>query len=97
MSERIRIDKWLWHARFYRTRALAQQAATKGRIRRNDIRVEKASLEVKPGDLLTLPRGRDVLVVRILSCGERRGPAHEAQSLYEILNDSVLDPGPRGP
>jgi ribosome-associated heat shock protein Hsp15 len=52
---------------------------------------------VKPGDLLTLPRGRDVLVVRILACGERRGPAQEAQSLYEILNDSVLDPDPRAP
>jgi ribosome-associated heat shock protein Hsp15 len=86
MSERLRIDKWLWHARFYRTRALAQDAAASGRIRRNDARVEKAGLEVKPGDILTLPRGREIVVVRILACGIRRGPAKEAQALYEIVS-----------
>ena len=92
MTDRIRIDKWLWHARFYKTRALAQEAAAKGRIRRNEVRVVKASVEVKIGDVLTLPRGREVAVVRVLGCGERRGPASEAQLLYETLNDSVLDP-----
>jgi len=92
MTDRIRIDKWLWHARFYKTRALAQEAASKGRIRRNDVRVVKASVEVKIGDILTLPRGREVAVVRVLGCGERRGPASEAQLLYETLTDSVLDP-----
>ena len=92
MTDRIRIDKWLWHARFYKTRALAQEAAAKGRIRRNDVRVVKASVEVRIGDVLTLPRGREVAVVRVLGCGERRGPASEAQLLYETLNDSVLDP-----
>ncbi|MBI3676105.1 MAG: RNA-binding S4 domain-containing protein [Proteobacteria bacterium] len=85
-SERIRIDKWLWHARFYKTRALAQSAALSGVLRLNDARVEKAGVSVKPGDVLTVPRGRDVLVVRIQSCGLRRGPAKEAQALYEILN-----------
>jgi len=97
MSERIRIDKWLWHARFYKTRVLAAAAAQSGRIRRNDLRVEKAGLEVKVGDVLTLGRGRDVLVVRILGCGIRRGPAREAQALYEIVGDAPLDrtaPGP---
>jgi ribosome-associated heat shock protein Hsp15 len=97
MTDRIRIDKWLWHARFYKTRALAQVAATSGRIRRNDARVEKAGLEVKIGDILTLGRGRDVVVVRILACGIRRGPAKEAQALYEVLDDSVLDPEARRP
>lgn len=85
MTDRIRIDKWLWHARFYKTRVLAQEAAAKGRIRRNDVRVEKASVEVKIGDILTLPRGREVAVVRVLACGERRGPASEAQLLYEVV------------
>jgi ribosome-associated heat shock protein Hsp15 len=85
MTDRIRIDKWLWHARFYKTRVLAQEAATKGRIRRNDVRVEKASVEVKIGDILTLPRGREVAVVRVLDCGDRRGPASEAQLLYELV------------
>jgi ribosome-associated heat shock protein Hsp15 len=83
MSERIRIDKWLWHARFYKTRVLAAEAAAKGRIRRNGARVEKAGLEVKVGDVLTIPFGREVRVVRVLACGERRGPASEAQALYE--------------
>jgi ribosome-associated heat shock protein Hsp15 len=85
MSDRIRIDKWLWHARFYKTRALAAEAAQSGRIRRNDARVEKAGLEVKVGDVLTLGRGREIVVVRILACGVRRGPASEAQTLYEIV------------
>lgn len=85
MTDRIRIDKWLWHARFYKTRALAAQAAQSGRVRRNDARVQKAGLEIKVGDVLTLPRGREVVVVRVLGCGERRGPASEAQALYEVL------------
>jgi ribosome-associated heat shock protein Hsp15 len=85
VTDRIRIDKWLWHARFYKTRPLAQEAAVKGRVRRNDVRVEKASTEVKIGDILTLGRGRDVVVVRIHACGIRRGPASEAQMLYEIV------------
>jgi len=85
MTERIRIDKWLWHARFYKTRVLAAAAAQSGRVRRNDTRVEKAGLEVKIGDILTLRRGREVIVVRVLACGERRGPASEAQGLYEVV------------
>jgi ribosome-associated heat shock protein Hsp15 len=96
MTDRIRIDKWLWHARFYKTRALAQEAAAKGRIRRNDVRVVKASVEVKIGDVLTLPRGREVAVVRVLGCGELRGPASEAQLLYETIEDrSLVIPGER--
>ncbi|HEY4112764.1 MAG TPA: RNA-binding S4 domain-containing protein [Rhizomicrobium sp.] len=94
MSETLRIDKWLWHARFYKTRALAQSAAASGRIRRNGSRIEKAGSEVKPGDILTLPRGREVLVIRILACGIRRGPATEAQGLYEVVPDSTLERKP---
>lgn len=94
---KIRIDKWLWHARFHKTRLLAQAAAVKGRIRLNGRRIEKASAEVRIGDLLTVPRGRDVIVVRVKDCGIRRGPATEAQTLYEILTDDALDPGARAP
>ena len=98
MSEtRIRIDKWLWHARFHKTRGLAQAAAVKGHIRLNGRRVEKASAEVRIGDTLTVPRGKDVVVVRVLGCGIRRGPATEAQTLYEILKDDVLDPKASAP
>jgi ribosome-associated heat shock protein Hsp15 len=94
---RIRIDKWLWHARFHKTRSLAQAAAIKGHIRLNGRRIEKSSAEVRIGDTLTLPRGGAVVVVRVLGCGIRRGPATEAQALYEILNDDVLDPRPPAP
>ena len=97
MSERIRIDKWLWHARFHRTRSLAQAAAIKGHIRLNGRRIEKASAEVRIGDMLTVPRGGQVVVVRVLGCGIRRGPATEAQALYEILKDDMLDPGAHAP
>ena len=97
MIERIRIDKWLWHARFHKSRALAQSAATAGVIRLNDRRIEKASAEVKPGDTLTLPRGREVIVVRVVACGLRRGPAKEAQALYEIVGETALDPGTARP
>jgi len=93
----IRIDKWLWHARFHKTRSLAQTACASGLIRLNGRRVEKSSVEVKPGDTLTIPRGREVVVVRVLGCGTRRGPASEAQSLYEILKEDVLDPKVTGP
>ena len=88
----IRIDKWLWHARFYKTRPLAQAAATSGRLRLNGNRVEKSSANVRPGDVLTVARGQEVLAVRICAIGERRGPATEARQLYEILTDSTLDP-----
>ena len=92
-----RIDKWLWHARFYKTRVLAQEAAEKGRVRVNGSRTEKASRGIKLDDVLTIPTGRDVLIVRVVGFGERRGPAPEARLLYEIVAGNGLDPGPSAP
>jgi|SRR6476646_9697479 len=93
-SESLRIDKWLWHARFYKTRGLAQQAAYSGILRLNNARVKKAGVTVRPGDVLTVPRGhREVVVIRVRALGVRRGPAPEAQALYEVLSDTAaLDP-----
>jgi ribosome-associated heat shock protein Hsp15 len=82
-----RLDKWLFHARFYRTRALAQAAASAGKVRLNGVRVEKAAQALKPGDILTLGRGGDIVALRVLALAERRGPAPEAQRLYEIVAD----------
>jgi len=82
-----RIDKWLFHARFYRTRALAQAAAEGGRVRRNGVRVEKPAQTVRPGDILTLGKGKEILTLRILALAERRGSASQAQALYEIVAD----------
>lgn len=89
-SDSLRIDKWLWHARFYKTRRLAQAAACSGVLRLNGARVEKASAAVRPGDVLTVPRGhREVAVVRVQALAVRRGPASEAQALYDVLSDTA--------
>lgn len=91
-EERVRIDRWLWHARFFRSRAQAQQAAESGRVRLNSERVVKAGHGIKHGDVLTISRGSEVLVVRVVAFGVRRGPAQEAQALYEIVAEDALDP-----
>ncbi len=80
-----RLDKWLFCARFYRTRSLAQAAAAAGKVRLNGVRQEKPGHVVKPGDVLTLGKGADVLVVRIVTLAEWRGPAPEAQKLYIVI------------
>jgi ribosome-associated heat shock protein Hsp15 len=82
-----RIDKWLFHARLCRTRILAQQMAGDGRVRLNGTRIEKPGHAVRPGDILTLGRGHEVLALRVLALAARRGPAAEARALYEILVD----------
>jgi ribosome-associated heat shock protein Hsp15 len=83
----FRLDKWLWCARFYRTRALAQEACAKGRIRVNGSRIKKPGREIRPGDVLTLPASREIVVLKVLSGAERRGPAPQARQLYEIVED----------
>ena len=79
------LDKWLFHARFYRARPLAQAAAAAGRVRLNGARVDKPGHVLKPGDILTLGKGREILAVRVLALAERRGPAMQARRLYEII------------
>jgi ribosome-associated heat shock protein Hsp15 len=81
-----RLDKWLFHARFYRTRPLAQAATAAGRVRLNGMKVEKPGHVLKAGDVLTLCKGANIVAVRVLALAERRGSASEARSLYEILN-----------
>jgi ribosome-associated heat shock protein Hsp15 len=85
-SEGLRLDKWLWQARFFKTRALAAQLIAKRRLRINQTIVTKAHYRVRPGDVLTFPQGRLVRVVRVIDLGSRRGPAGEAQTLYEDLS-----------
>jgi ribosome-associated heat shock protein Hsp15 len=81
-----RLDKWLFHARFYRTRLLAQAAASAGKVRLNGVKVDKPGHAIKPGDVLTLGRGAQVMAVRVLALAERRGPAEEARNLYQVLD-----------
>jgi len=88
MEGRVRIDKWLWHARFYRTRVLAQSAAAAGLIRLNGQRVVKSSAAIGPGDILTVPRGTEVVVLRVLGIAARRGSSADARRLYEVVIDA---------
>ena len=88
-SESLRLDKWLWQGRFFKTRALAAQVVRKGRLRVNQTIITKAHHRVRPGDVLTFPQGRLVRVVRVVELGSRRGPASEAQTLYEDLGDQA--------
>ena len=83
-----RLDKWLFHARFYRTRPLAQAATAAGRIRLNGIKVERPGHALKPGDVLTLGKAGQVMAVRVLALAEHRGPAREARALYEVVEDT---------
>lgn len=78
-----RIDKWLWHARFARTRGAAQDIALSGHVRVNREKIRSASRLVRPGDVLTVALGRGVRVIRIRGLAERRGSSAEAQLLYE--------------
>jgi ribosome-associated heat shock protein Hsp15 len=84
-GESQRIDKWLWHARFARTRAAAQALAVSGRVRVNRVKVTSASRLVRPGDVLTLVSGGSVRVVGVLAVAERRGTPADARRLYEDL------------
>ena len=81
----LRLDKWLWHARFFKSRSLASKFCQSGRLRVNGEPTAKAHHGVRAGDVLTFPMGAHVRVVRILALGVRRGPAPEARALYEDL------------
>ena len=81
-----RLDKWLWHARFFKSRTLATAQCAAGKIRVDGTAVSKAHAAVRPGQVLTFVQGRHVRVVKVLALGKRRGPASEAQTLYEDLS-----------
>tara|TARA_R110002096_G_scaffold57191_1_gene145257 strand:+ start:991 stop:1392 length:402 start_codon:yes stop_codon:yes gene_type:complete len=83
LINKIRADKWLWYARFFKTRTLASQLCKSGKLRINGERVSKASVTVQVGDVLTFSKVNDIKVVQLLALGERRGPATEAQTLYD--------------
>jgi ribosome-associated heat shock protein Hsp15 len=86
--ERVRIDKWLWAARFYKSRSLATEAVNGGRAQLNGARV-KPSREVGPGDELEVTIGQTRRVVIVRGVSERRGPAKAAALLYEETPQSV--------
>ena len=81
-GQKLRIDKWLWHARFFKTRSLAAKQVSGGHVRVNGAKVAKPAHSVGPGDVLTFAQGNVIRVVEVVAPGTRRGPAPEAQLLY---------------
>lgn len=81
----IRLDKWLWQARFAKSRGLAVKMIEAGAVRVNAVRVVKPATTVRVGDGLSFAIAGQVRVLRIVALGSRRGPAPEAQLLYEEL------------
>ena len=93
MSEdAARIDVWLWRARFFKTRALAQRFVEDGKVRLTragqETRLDKSSRAIRPGDVLVFALGGRITAIRVEALGDRRGPAQEARSLYAPLDDA---------
>ncbi len=82
---KLRVDKWLWHARFFKTRTLAAAQVSGGHVRLNSDKIHKPSQTVAVGDVLTFPKAKHIRVIKVVGIGSRRGPAPEAQTLYEDL------------
>jgi len=89
---RLRLDKWLWQARFVKSRALAAALISQGRMRVNGTPVSRPGREIGPGDVLTFALDERIRVVRILALGQRRGPASAAQALYADLDPGAAPP-----
>ena len=81
----LRLDKWFWYARFIKSRSLATKLCNSGKVRVNGNLIKKAHQSVTPGDVLTFSVGPNIRVIKIIKLGNRRGPAKEAQALYEDL------------
>lgn len=90
MSESVRIDKWLWAARFFKTRSLATDAVDSGKVRLNGDRVKPAR-SVKPGDTLEIDNGSTEWEVVVKDLADKRGSAAIAQTLYEETGRSIAE------
>lgn len=96
-AEKTRLDKWLWYARFFKTRGIASKQVTGGHVRVNGDKAAKPAQPVGPGDVLTFAQARRIRVIRIVALGVRRGPAAEAQELYDDLTPPEETPAPQVP
>ena len=90
MTEKIRLDTWLWYARFYKSRSLSSKAILSGKLRINSNKITKPATKVKTNDVLTLNYVNEIRIIQIQSLGSRRGPASEAQSLYIDLTEDRI-------
>jgi ribosome-associated heat shock protein Hsp15 len=88
-DDKVRIDKWLWAARFFKTRSMAAQAVAGGKVHVNGARIKPARM-VQPGDELRIRRGELEFTVIVQAVSDKRRPAKEAQLLYEETEASIL-------
>ena len=92
MEDAVRIDVWLWRARFFKSRALAAKFVEDGRVRLTragaETRLDKSSRSVRPGDALVFALGGRVTSVVVEGLGDRRGPASEARTLYSQVQNN---------
>ncbi|NGM87198.1 RNA-binding S4 domain-containing protein [Parapusillimonas sp. SGNA-6] len=88
--EKMRLDKWLWAARFYKTRSLAADEITKGRVMVND-QFAKPARDIAPGDLVSVRKEFPTMHVRVCALSSVRGPAPVARQLYEETPESVAE------
>lgn len=93
-ADSFRLDKWLWQARFFRSRSLSASLVAEGRVRVNGQPVRKPAHPLRPGDVLTFAQGARIRVIRVLAQGTRRGPASEAEALYDDLDTAQSDVPP---
>ena len=85
-DEHLRLDRWLWFARFFKSRTIAAGLCQSGKLRLSGQTVRKANQQVRAGDVVTFPQGNHIRVIKVLELGTRRGPASEARLLYEDLD-----------
>ena len=88
-NETIRIDKWLWFARFFKNRTLSAKIISQGKVRLNGKRISKPSTTLKKGDALTFSQGNILRLIKVLELGKRRGPFREAVSLYDEIEEKI--------
>ena len=91
MNEKIRLDTWLWYARFYKSRSLSSKAILSGKLRLNSNKIIKPASKVKINDVLTINHINMVRIIQVQSLGSRRGPASEAQKLYNDLSGDMIE------
>jgi ribosome-associated heat shock protein Hsp15 len=84
----LRLDKWLWAARFFKTRALATEAVAGGKVHVNGDRCKPAR-KVHPGDSVTVHRGQEIFHIEVIGINDQRRPAYEAQQLYAETAESI--------
>lgn len=87
-SEKLRIDKWLWAARFFKTRSLAIAAIESGKVEVNEARVKPAKT-IDAGDMVAIRLGPYQFVVEVMALSDKRGPAPQAQKLYKETGASI--------